>query len=218
VNSRFHEILGFLRRERILSEAGITKGTQLRFSIEVRGYVTLLWRGDLTLGEFVSGLTGTINRGFHAAWIEGAARAGVEPDELSDKELSKLTVEISQATAAVELFGIAIIEGGKARKGKLSPLLKRAEMWTSRYDEVRHTAEVYASGDKKLMWTLGRAEHCPSCLKLHGKVKRASYWAEKGILPRVPGAPYLACRGYRCDCSLVPTDEPLSPGRLPNLP
>jgi len=202
-----------------LAEAGITKGTESRFKIQVRGYVTILWRGAMTLGEFTSGLAATLQRGFYAAWLEGAARYGVTSDELSDRELIKLNAEISTATAAIESFGISIIDNRRASGGKLAPLLKRGEMWTRRYDEVRQTAEVYAGKDQKLMWTLGPTkEKCPSCLRLHGKVKRASYWAEKGILPRIPGAPYLVCRGYRCGCSLLPTDAPLSKGRLPHLP
>ena len=60
--------------------------------------------------------------------------------------------------------------------------------------------------------------NCSSCLKLHGKVKRMSYWVEKGILPQVPGCDYLKCRGYQCGCVLTLTDEPQSKGPLPHLP
>ena len=60
--------------------------------------------------------------------------------------------------------------------------------------------------------------NCNSCLKLDGKVKRASWWTENNVLPRVPGAPWLACKGWRCQCGLFPTDKPLSRGRMPKLP
>ncbi len=60
--------------------------------------------------------------------------------------------------------------------------------------------------------------NCSSCLKLDGKVKRASWWTENNVLPRVPGAPWLACKGWRCQCGLFTTDKPLSRGRMPKLP
>jgi hypothetical protein len=94
----------------------------------------------------------------------------------------------------------------------------RIELWLGAYDGTHEEAKVLASGDQKLKWTLGVAEHCTSCIRLHGKVKRAWWWAESGILPAQNGAEYLECKGYQCKCKLVPTNDPETRGRMPVLP
>lgn len=62
--------------------------------------------------------------------------------------------------------------------------------------------------------------NCGSCSKLAGKVKRASQWRAAGLGPQsgpmhVLPNPALECGGYECKCSLMPTTEPMSKGRLP---
>jgi hypothetical protein len=84
---------------------------------------------------------------------------------------------------------------------------------------VRDKAKVMACADTKLEWVQGPSEEgCGSCSRLNGKVKRASYWNRVNVLPRVHGAPYLACNGFRCQCELKETNKPLSKGPLPRLP
>jgi hypothetical protein len=56
--------------------------------------------------------------------------------------------------------------------------------------------------------------NCNDCLKLEGKVKRASVWEASGIRPQSHA---LECRGYNCQCSLEETNEPLSRGPLPGI-
>ena len=48
--------------------------TQARFEVTIRGYVTILWRGEMELAEFITGISLTITRGLVSAWVEGAAR------------------------------------------------------------------------------------------------------------------------------------------------
>ena len=91
----------------------------------------------------------------------------------------------------------------------------RIPMWTNRYTEVMNTAKVMAGGDRKLKWVLGPTEHCSSCMKLAGKVKRGSMWVASGIQPQSRS---LECGGYNCQCSLQPTTDRASPGRLPSIP
>lgn len=91
----------------------------------------------------------------------------------------------------------------------------RIPMWVNRYNDVVNTAKIMAGGDKKLKWVLGPTEHCSSCMKLAGKVKRGSLWQTSGIRPQSRS---LACGGYNCQCSLQPTTDRASAGRLPSIP
>lgn len=159
-----------------------------------------------------------MERRFLQAWNEGAKANGIQPDEMTEAEQRRLRMEINSELPFVYGFASDIAANSKAAGGKLTPLLTRAEMWCRRYASIQQLAEAMTGGDKKAAWTLGDAEHCGSCLKLAGKVKRLSYWSEVGILPRQPAADYLECRGYNCACSLQPTEAPMSKGPLPRLP
>jgi hypothetical protein len=189
-----------------------------QFQRGIRSSIRSLWNGTFNHFEFVDNMRAVIEQGFRRAWAEGAKQCGVSFDELTKRELDKL----EQMTNAQFVFlpGLAddILENSKANGGKLQPLFSRGDMWISEYRVVRDQATGMACGDKKKKWVLGAAEHCKSCIKLNGKVKRASFWIKSGILPQRNGASYLECRGFNCACELVDTDEPISKGPLPRLP
>ncbi len=175
----------------------------------VRGF----YSGTLTQGQFVDALESAIRRGLTQAFIEGAKECGIKQDELTDKELDELTKAIESEYGYIDDFASGVEESEK-----LAALYNRLSMWVNRYSQVKQQASALACGDIKKVWSLGASEHCSSCVRLSGRVKRNSYWQQKGILPRVAGASYLKCRGYRCQCTLVTTDSPISRGNLPNLP
>ncbi len=181
----------------------------------VRGY----WNGKLGDGSqlaFVDALMTTIEAGFPKAWKLGAAECGIKPADYTNDEKNELSSRVNGQWIFASDFAGRIVT--KANGGKLGAAFAASEIWIARYDEVRNAARVMACKDKPLEWVLGVAEHCSSCVKLSGKVKRASWWQTNGILPRQPGAAYLVCGGWRCQCSLVLTAKPLSRGAMPRLP
>ena len=132
-----------------------------------------------------------------------------------DDSLECLATELASKRRRLDCSPLAIMLG--LRHG--SPLLTNSvatvyhipTMDTRVYNlEVASQPEYFANGFL--------VHNCSSCLKLSGKVKRMSFWNSHGILPRVAGADYLICRGYKCACSLELTDAPLSKGSLPRLP
>lgn len=159
-----------------------------------------------------------IERYLKEAWLAGALECGLQEDEQSDEERSAMYNLISNQFGHLGAFAAAIVNESKTEGGKLGPLLDRGEMWVGRYQQAFEQGKAMACADRKLKWTLGEAEHCSSCVKLSGKVKRASFWSTSGILPRVAGCSYLDCHGYNCACTLEPTDEPMTRGRMPSLP
>jgi len=184
----------------------------------LRSAIRGLWTGEYDYDWFFDSMITNIRLHLTQAWHEGAKECGILPGELTQAERVELQRNIQYETQWIEGLGTAIEENSKANGGKLGPLFNRIEVWIGRYEGIKANAKVMACKDRKLRWTLGEAEHCASCLKLAGKVKRASYWHERGILPRVHNAPYLECGGWRCQCTLEPTDEPASKGPLPSLP
>lgn len=157
-----------------------------------------------------------LRRNYLVAWTEGARECGIGPDERTDEESEELNRFITEHSQYISRFLDYVETNSKANGGTRARVYTRAELWVNRYNEVRNTAMTMACADKKLVWRLGMTrEHCGSCLKLNGKVKRASQWASANIRPQHPN---LECKGFNCLCGFEHTEAPLSRGPLPRLP
>jgi len=202
-----------------LSEA---KTGAANYRLDIRAAVRGLWKGVFDYYQFFDSMISTIQRRLTQAWYEGAEAVGVQPSELTPEERLALRNVISDEINHVDDFAQEIAAGSQANGGKLTPLLRRAEMWAARYEDVVNRAKLMAGKDQKLQWTINYTRvvkvNCPSCLKLSGKIKRASYWQREDVHPQQPPNPKLECEGWQCGCGLVPTDEPCTPGPLPKLP
>jgi hypothetical protein len=185
------------------------------FGSAVRASTRGLWSGAFDSADFTDSMISAIIRYLNEAWAEGTKECGIKEDELTSQEISARDQLITSQFPHVRGFADDIVAGSKANGGKLGPQLQRGSVWVHRYEEAKNQAKSMACGNRKLKWTLGEAEHCTTCLKLSGKVKRGSQWNDAGIYPQMRS---LECRGYRCQCSLVPTDDPMSKGPFPSIP
>lgn len=170
------------------------------FEYTLRSPVRGFWTGEFSRQRFIGAMEDAISRGLGQAWREGIAVFGFEEEELAQGDWAELELAVAQQVTGPHIGEMAerIWNNRKEAGGKLSPLLSHVtRIWGNRYNEFFERGKAVAGADRKVMWTLGVAEHCPSCLKLAGKVKRYSYWKEMGVLPRVAGAPYLECEGYQ---------------------
>ena len=175
------------------------------------------WNGNLNTLEIADSLFSNIRRGFEQAWQEGSRDCGVLPDERTQAETDKLNLLIGDNFQYVGALADWLFEHSKAKGVKFADVVYRADLWINRYTEVVGIAKTMACGIKKLVWRLGNAEHCRSCLKLSGRVARSSTWNEREVYPRMVNGK-LKCRGYRCACFFQETDQPATRGRWPNLP
>lgn len=179
---------------------------QARLRTAVRG----LFKGTLTRSQFTDALESAIRRGLTQAWIEGAKQCGVGQDELTEKETDALAVVIKSEFEHIGNLADYIKEAEK-----LAMAFGRLTLWVNRYTDIQNQAKVMACADKKLEWALGTTEdHCRTCPKLNGKVKRGSQWEKLGIRPQSPPNPCLECGGWRCLCQLRVTDKAISRGSL----
>jgi len=181
----------------------------------LRSAIYGLWRGYYSRYDFISEFTMSIQDYYRQAWYEGAAECGIRPDELTTEERETLRRETLRDLFYVLDLASDIESGSKSNGGKLAPLYRRAELWINRYNAIRNMAKTMACQDGKLRWEYGDTIHCSSCLKLNGRVYRASVWQKYDIHPQHPS---LECGGWRCQCRLVPTDEPTNRGRPPAIP
>ena len=185
----------------------------------IRKLANDLWNGRIGTGAFEVLMVSHIQGGLKRAWYAGAKEIGIKPDELSRKELDAMNAMIMKETSFVPRFTIWIALNSRARKGRWRNISNRVKLWGRRYLDAKNKAKVMAEGDPKLEWVVGGTKNtCTSCGRLNGKVKRASYWEERGVFPQSPPNPQLVCKGYFCNCTLEKTEKPLSRGPLPKLP
>lgn len=171
--------------------------------------------GDI--GAYIDRHAGLIEEQFTRAWNEGMREAGIDPKEMTEEERETLQREITMEENYVLDFAAEILLA--AAEGKpVSPFVSRASVWANRYNSVMNMAKVMAAGNKKMKWVLGPTEHCGSCFKLSGIIKRASTWERAGIRPQNAPNPMLECGGWNCQCQLVFTTEPARRGPFPKLP
>lgn len=188
-----------------------TKGSYRR---RLREAVRGLYRGDLTLTQFVDSMDRSIQRGFRQAWRDGAAQEGIEMSELNDDERRTLRTLRNREFRYVLNFGQDILQGRRDEK-PLSTYIDRVDGWVSRYDRVKAKASLMAARDKKKEWSFDPSkENCTDCARLNGRVHRASIWDKYGIEPQ---SPLLECFGIHCGCELKDTDKAGTPGRPPRI-
>ena len=171
------------------------------------------YRGQIGYAEFFISMEDAVTRYLTQAWHEGARIMGILPDEMSTTEREELDAQIANDHSFIGGLAdaIAMLHTDQAPSGKT--ITQRLDYWSAAYVRVRERAKIIAGQDQKLEWVLGPAEHCPDCLRLAGKVKRASLWRKYNYSPKSHN---LACR-QNCKCELVVTDKPLSRGPLPKV-
>lgn len=186
---------------------------------DVRGIFHALWAGTVDADYALDEMRNTVRIGLTRAFREGTKQCGIEPIDWSPEEKMALGNAIANEDSRIWSVLMFIEQNSKARGSKRGPVTARAAVWVNRYRDAANMAKVMACADKKLEWVLGPTKkHCSSCIKLAGKVKRASYWDRMGIRPQNPANPMLECQGYKCLCDFRVTDLHMSPGPLPRLP
>lgn len=192
----------------------------------IRRHMRMFWRGQINRIEFTSRMIDTIRKGLTKAWDMGMKDMGLKPDELTVTEFDRLYAIIHRQYAFVHVLGDVVYDNRREVKGRLADVFRKARLgiWANRFDDTRDLGRASGKADPKLRWVMDPVkEHCASCRKLHNKVKRKSFWQAAGVKPRstwggILPNPMLACGGWLCGCRLVPADEPLTRGRLPQLP
>lgn len=178
----------------------------------IENYAAALWRGDVSEFEFVDAMVTAVDYYMREAWNIGAAECSISPDDMTEEEKTQRSIMASSQFGYIPGLAAYILSNNRASGAKLGDLQPRLDMWSNRYRESVSRGQAMACYDLKARWAFGgTVEHCDSCQTLVGQVRRMSFW-QAHIMPQDKR---LACRGYKCNCRLVPTDASCSHGRLP---
>lgn len=172
------------------------RGGIVSFRRNLRASVRGLWTGALTKAQALRTFRAAIERGIEKAWVDGAQECGIQPDELTVKELTARDEFIFDQNDLAPNFIDAIAANSKAEGGQLQPLIQRNEMWVNQYESAKVESEALACGNGKRIWRLGNTDHCKTCVSLENQVRRLSFW-QNNVLPRNPVNEKLVCQGFR---------------------
>jgi hypothetical protein len=174
---------------------------------KLQSLVKTLYSGAIG-GEFVSIMDnlvkGQIANAYETAWVDSGF-------ELPPADYIKSMYQDQRSF--IDGFYKDIVDA-KIDQTPIEPLLSRAELWANQwntaYNDGLRLVSVEMGG--KLMWHEGdTVDKCNTCVRLDGIVMFAREWEELGVHPQGGPNPLLECQGFRCGCSLEPTDRRRSP-------
>jgi len=190
-----------------------------QYARSLRGAARGLWAGVFDIDQAFDAFAVAVSSGLTQAWNAGAAECGIMPADMTAEEKSTLAQIIANEQRFIFPLLLDVEAGSKANGGLWRVFKSRLETWGLRYDDVVTRARLTACSNQKLEWVQGpTSDKCPTCTRMNGKVKRSSQWQRNGVHPRAPKNDTIQCQGWRCLCTLEPTDKPLSRGPLPRWP
>jgi len=185
---------------------------------QIEGLVNSVYSGVIG-GQFIDIMANLISGQLLQAYRQAMEDEGLTDAFLPDYlDASYQNMVINQYTF-VDQYYRDIIDA-RVDGISITPLLARAALWAQRWTEAYNEAVklITLQGGGNMIWTLGATEeHCPECAAFNGMVARASEWDALGIRPQNAPNDKLTCGGWRCDCSLTPTDKRRSPGAYGRL-
>lgn len=171
----------------------------------VEGLVRGVYTGNVG-GDFVD-IMGALIRGqmedaYRQAWTDEGYE-GALPDYLVNS-LDAFVIREANFDWIYQFYKDVV--DARVDKTAIEPLLSRARMWANKwnaaYNEALRVITVENGGN--LIWQIGDAEHCTTCLALDGIVASGKEWEASGWKPQSED---LECHGYNCKCQLLPTSN-----------
>lgn len=181
------------------------------FLSELSRMIRNVYNGNMG-GDFIdimaNLISGQLTQAYTQAWKDEEGEG-----ELPDYLAQSLEAQILNQYDYVDGLYRDIVDA-RVDQTSLDALLARAPLWAERWNEAYNTAVLLITSENggNLIWELGATEqHCPTCAGLNGIVARASEWEALNVKPQNAPNDLLECGGWRCDCSLTPTDKRRSP-------
>lgn len=186
--------------------------TAEQFESRLTNLVKALYNDTIKAPEFVDALGALIARqitlAYREAWNDEGG--GQFPDYLTAASEAAILAQFD----FVDQFARDIVDA-RIDKTPIDGLLARVPLWANRYNEAYNDAVMLITKEAggNLEWVLGETEqHCSTCANLNGIVARASEWEALNVKPQNSPNDKIECGGWRCDCTLTPTDKRRTPG------
>lgn len=185
-----------------------TYKTQPYFEATVEHLILQVYNGWMG-GDFIdimySLISGQLYDAYVQAWEEDGNTLPL-PDYLDEA----CRVAVVEQQDFVQQFYNDIVD---ARVDQTGAPTDRAALWANRWQEAKNNAmmQITSQMGGRLQWHEGDTEDkCDTCLALDGMIAYASEW-EQLVQPQMAPNGKLKCGGWKCGCTLEPTDHRRSP-------
>jgi len=172
--------------------------------------------GEIDAGEFIDEMIRLVEGQLTRAWNEGMRGNGLDPrKDMTDAWRGILQGEINSEMDHI-LDYAGQIEQAAASQAPIAPLMGRVALWVNRYQDMLNLSLITtAKQDDRFKWIYGDTQHCETCASLNGVVATKEQWDASGFRPQNPPNQMLDCGGWRCQCRLEKTEEPVTEGGIP---
>lgn len=218
-------------REKISYRA--IQATRLLFEGEFEDSLEQARNGQLTRGQWAFRVRALIREFGRQAFRDGLQDGGVDPNELSDEDTTRINELIREQSQYVTNLGEMVFKSewddplddemiimfASMRQITDAQAGAKPAMWFNRSIVPFYEAgKLSADANGLYEWVIGATEEsCQTCLKANGQRHRLKHWHRSGILPQSNGTKELECKGFNCKCNLVRVSGKAR-GRLDRIP
>lgn len=166
------------------------------FEKAIASTITSAVAGDLTRVRAGIIVRAELDKYGRRAMLDGLSDGGVDAATLTGDDLATFNTWKVEQSAYVAGLMDAIFKDKVQYTGD-----GRAQLWSRKSLDVIYQKGLLSADSNGLYeWRLGATEeHCATCLRMNGVIKRLKQWHEDGILPQ---SEQLDCKGFNCDCGL----------------
>ena len=187
------------------------QATRLDFEGDFEDLLAAARSDEIRRKNFGRELMGLIEKYTERAYKDGLVDGGVGDATLDDEDMDALNSVILEQRSYVRGFTDTLYEG----EGVSDELAgQKPAMWWNKSVYPSYLKGLQSAAKNAYFeWVYGDAEHCNTCLTLNGQVHRMRDYAKRNLLPKSSA---LECKGYQCQCSLIPRLNAKASGVFPS--
>ena len=174
------------------------------FGSALEDLVTRAYRGRISVAAFAAQMDALVTEAIRASYLEGLAEGGIDDAEM-DGEDRKFIRDLAAAQRPyVDGFAAAVL-AAKSEAELRGQIDDRILMWGKSIRAAAVAGVNSAKANEVVIFSgqMGK-EDCATCHGLMGARHRRSWFADRGLVPGVPGNDNFECGGWQCEHFLAP--------------
>lgn len=179
------------------------------FASELDALVLSAYRKRMSVSAFAAQMDALLAQYIRASYLEGLAEGGVTEDEMDKADEQAIRDMIAAQREYVDGFAQAVMDA-KQESDLRAQIDNRIVMW-GKSIRAAAVAGVNSAAANEIVIFSGQMgkESCPECTSLMGARHRRSWFAERELVPGIPGNLNFSCGGWNCEHFLAPVGAPL---------
>ena len=145
------------------------------------------------------------------AYKDGLVDGGVGDAALDDEDMDALNAVILDQRSYVRGFTDTLYKGDGITDELAT---QKPAMWWNKSVYPSYLKGLQSAAKNAYFeWMYGDTKHCDTCQALNGQVHRMRDYTKRNLLPKSSA---LDCKGFQCQCSLIPRMNSKASGTFPS--